>query len=165
MSDEIKVYPDEDNAAMVVCPQCQIGRMVSTTKMRKCGHRVRLKCSCEATFTAFVECRRACRKETNLVGFYTRTQKVEERQKVFVKNISMRGIGFVTAKSNELKQGDEIAVEVTLDDRRASRIRKEAVVLRVGKDNYVGCKFKKPPAYADPAPTPSDKALGFYVMP
>lgn len=165
MSQEVKIYPNEDNAAMVVCPQCRTGRMVSATTMRKCGHKVRLKCNCGGTFTAFVECRRACRRDTDLIGFYSRSLKGEEREKIFIKNISMTGIGFITVKSNDLKRGDEIAVEVTLDDNRASKITKDAVVLRVGKGNYVGCKFKTPPAHADTAPTPSDTALGFYVMP
>ena len=165
MSEEVKIYPNEEHAAMVVCPQCGTARIVSTAKMRKCGHKVRLKCNCGGRFAAFVECRRACRRDTNLVGFYSRTLKREERERIFIKNISMTGIGFVTVKSNDLKQGDEIAVEVTLDDKRASKISKDAVVLRVGKGNYVGCKFKTTPAHAYTAPTPSDTALGFYVMP
>jgi hypothetical protein len=149
---------------MVICPHCETGCLVDVKKIRKCGHKVRIRCKCGGKFTAFVECRRACRKETNLVGFYRKFGADEERGRIAVRNVSMTSIGFVTLTSNNLRQGDEVSVEFRLDDERRTKISKNVVVKRIDKDNYVGCEFKKT-AYSDNAPDLSDRAIGFYVSP
>ena len=72
-----------------------------------------------------------------------------------VENISLLGIGFVTLHMNRLKEGDEIKVAFTLDDKRHSKIEKNAVVMWI-KDKHVGCQFTETDQ--------SDKVLGFYLM-
>ena len=164
MTDDVKVYRNRDNSAMVVCPHCESARRVDVGKIRKCGHRVRLRCNCGGVFDAFVECRQAYRKVTRLVGFYNKAGVLEERGEMIVRNISLTGIGFVTLEAHNLKKDDEVTVEFTLDDERHSRIVKNFIVRRITKNNYVGCESYKP-AHADEAPDQADKAIGFYLMP
>ena len=71
-----------------------------------------------------------------------------------VKNVSMTGIGFETLAEHSLKEGDEVTVKFALDDSSRTEVKKR-VVVRVVKDNYIGCEF------ADFAEF--DKALGFYL--
>ena len=64
-------------------------------------------------------------------------------------------IRFATLAGHHLSRGDEIRVEFTLDDKKASQIEKDAIVTWV-KDKDIGCQFTESPKY--------DKVFGFYLM-
>jgi hypothetical protein len=104
---------------------------------------VKIRCKCQSTFSVSFEFRRAHRKKTNLIGYYSRLPACKESHGMLVKNISQTGIGFVR-------------VTFTLDDAKQSKIEKN-VVVRVIEDKYVGCEFTDPSIF--------DKTLGFYLMP
>ena len=140
-----------------MCPHCGFSRSVNAAKFKDRRDPVKIRCKCQSAFSVFFEFRRAYRKETHLRGKYSKLPVCEEWGRMVVKNISLTGIGFATFTMPNLKKGDEGTVKFTLDDKRRSDVEKDAVV-RVVKDNYLGCEFMEPVGF-------QDKALGFYLMP
>ena len=150
-----KVYVRHDSTAVVNCPNCGTEKTINTAKLEKRGKPFKLRCTCRSVFRVFFEFRKAYRKRTNLEGYYTPISESKQWGKIHLENISLTGIEFVTLHMNRLKEGDEIKVAFTLDDKRHSKIEKNAVVRWV-KDKHIGCQFTETDQY--------DKVLGFYLM-
>jgi hypothetical protein len=153
---EGKVYVNEDNTALLVCPHCGTRRTVNVAKYK--GHRdpLKVRCTCRTAFLVFLEFRRAYRKETYLHGNCAKFPTCKEWSKMVVRNVSLTGVGFTTLTSHNLRKDDELKAKFTLDDKRRSEIEKK-VVVRVVKDKYIGCEFTDRIQF--------DKVLGFYLMP
>lgn len=150
-----KVYLRHNNTAVVKCPNCGIEKTVNAAKLKKRGKSFKLRCTCRSVFRVSFEFRKAYRKRNNLEGYYATISESKQYGKMRVEDISLLGIGFTTLHTNRLKKGDGINVEFTLDDKRHSKIEKNAVVRWV-KDKHIGCQFTETDQY--------DKDLGFYLM-
>jgi hypothetical protein len=147
-----KVYVTKDGKAILVCPHCGTSKTVDVKRFKGSKDALKIRCTCQSEFAASLEFRAAYRKNTDLKGHYTKLPV--SWGDMTVKNLSLTGVGFVTSGEHQLKEGDDVTLKITLDDAGGSVIRKKAVV-RVVRDEYVGCEFEGPVEY--------DKALGFYL--
>jgi hypothetical protein len=145
-----------DNMAVIKCPQCGTARTVNAAKLDNPRGPLKARCKCGAAFGILFEVRKAYRKETRLHGNYVKDSAGEEQGRIIVRNISLSGIGFTTLTKHNLKQGDNVRLKFTLDDKRRSEIEKNGVV-RVVNDKSIGCQFT--------GSDQQDDALGFYLMP
>ena len=73
-----KVYVDENNRALIVCPKCGFERNVDATSFKNKINIVNIKCKCRETFQITLEYRKHYRKEVRLSGEYI-AQKSRER--------------------------------------------------------------------------------------
>ena len=126
-----KIFVNVENLAAFKCPECGLTRTEDMTPHQSLGKTINTKCNCKCGHTFFVtvimEKRKYYRKETNLPGeFSTLTSKAAGL--MTVKNISLSGLRFKLNESKELKVGDRVNVEFTLDDKQRSLIQKEAEI-------------------------------------
>jgi Neuraminidase (sialidase) len=149
------VYVGPNDTARIKCPNCGTSRSLDVRKFKGRKDPLKLLCKCKSSSQIFLEFRKSFRRTTNLEGIYTLLARSDERGKIFVKNLSKKGIGFTTFSDHKLSQEDEIQVVFTLDDQKKSKIEKNAVV-RNTNGNYVGCEFTGKDHH--------DTALGFYLM-
>lgn len=150
------VYVSPNDTAQLKCPNCGISKSLDVSKFKGRKDPLKLKCKCKSSSQIFLEFRKAFRKNVNFVGVYKVLAREDEGGRIFVKNLSKKGIGFTTFSKHKLLQGDEIQVVFTLDNQNQSKIEKHAVVRNTDGDN-VGCEFT--------GKDPQDTDLGFYLMP
>jgi hypothetical protein len=156
---KVYVNPD-DNTAILECPHCGTARTRSVGKYKGGKRKVRVRCTCQSAFHVSFEFRRAHRKETNVQGYYARLPEGGDWRKMLVTDISLTGIGLLAYNVDSFNAGDELRLRFNLDDKKRSRIEKEAVVRWV-KDTNMGCEFITSVSYDET----SDRALNFFLMP
>lgn len=74
--------------------------------------------------------------------------------KVLVVNLSIDGACFEVGGLHKLCIGQRGHISFTLDDRKATRLKREFII-RMVSSNAIGCEFKKTNAF--------EKELGFYL--
>ena len=151
-----KAFVREDGTTVLKCPFCRHARTVSVLKIKEKKKIIKVKCSCQQSYSVSLELRKLYRKSTSLNGKYVNLSLNNESGMMIVKDVSMGGIGFEAVGGNRIEKGHELEVTFTLDDTHSSVIKK-LVVVRVVRDNFVGCEYLHSHQY--------DKALGFYLMP
>ena len=65
-----KVYVDENNRALIICPKCGFERNVDATSLRTNTNIANIDCKCRETFQITLEYRKHHRKEVKLSGEY-----------------------------------------------------------------------------------------------
>lgn len=150
-----KVYVNQDGAAVLKCPACEAVKSAKVDSFKSGPHVVKVRCNCQNVFTVKLEFRKSYRKETKLAGEYRGLGSDRGGGKLMVLNVSKTGIGAQIIGINHSRVGDELRVTFNLDDKHHSLIEKR-VVVRMVKQNYIGCEFLDSTAH--------DKALGFYLM-
>jgi len=151
-----KALVREDGTTVLKCPFCRHARTVSVLKIKDKKKVIKVKCSCQKSYSVSLELRKLYRKTASLNGKYVNLSQNNESGMVIVKDVSMGGIGFDTVGGSSIAKGHELEVTFTLDDTHSSVIKKQ-VVVRIVRDKFVGCEFVHAHEY--------DKALGFYLMP
>ena len=151
-----KAFVREDGTAVLKCPFCRHARTVSVEKIKDKKKVIKVKCSCQKSYSVSLELRKMYRKDTSIRGSYVNLSQKNESGIMIVKDVSMGGIGFQAVGGNRIKNEDELEVTFTLDDTHSSVIKKQ-VVVRIVKDQFVGCEYLHAQEY--------DKALGFYLLP
>jgi len=151
-----KVYVNQEGLAVMKCPSCEAVKSAPVGNLRSsANHVIKVRCTCQQIFTVKLEFRRAYRKETRLAGEFQHLPSNRVSGKLTVVNVSKGGIGAQIIGMNRCRIGDELRISFNLDDRHHSLIDKR-VVVRLVKQNYIGCEFLDS--------TATDKALGFYLM-
>ena len=151
-----KAFVREDGTTVLKCPFCKHARTVSVQKIKDKKKVIKVKCSCQKSYSVSLELRKLYRKTASLNGKYVNLSQNNESGMMIVKDVSMGGIGFDTVGGSSIAKGHELEVTFTLDDTHSSVIKKQLVV-RIVRDKFVGCEFVHAHEY--------DKALGFYLMP
>ena len=151
-----KAFVREDGSTVLKCPFCRHARTVSVQKIKDIKKVIKVKCSCQKSYSVSLELRKLYRKNANLNGRYVNLSQDNETGRMIVKDISMGGIGFEAVGVNRIEKEHELEVTFTLDDTHSSVIKKQ-VVVRIVRDKFVGCEFVHAHEY--------DKALGFYLLP
>ncbi len=151
-----KAFVREDGTTVLKCPHCRHARTVSVAKLKDKKKIIKIKCSCQQSYTVSLELRKMYRKDTNLNGQYINISLNNERGSMLVTDVSMGGIGFTVIGRNRIEVDHELEVTLTLDDSHSSVISKQ-VLVKIVRDKFVGCEFRHAHEY--------DKALGFYLMP
>ena len=149
-----KVYVNQEGVAVMKCPACEAVKSANVGAMRAGRHIIKVRCNCQKVFTVSLEFRRSYRKDAKLAGEY-QSPNSKGRGKLTVVNVSKGGVGAQIIGFNHCRIGDELRISFNLDDRHHSLIEKR-VVVRLVKQNYIGCEFLDLNA--------NDKALGFYLM-
>ena len=164
MSKRVRV--NSDNLAAIKCPHCQSIKLVSVDKFKGVKHSLKVKCTCNNSFSVSLDFRERYRKSTNIDAKYVKVDRdiknadiqTEPTLKCKVADLSLSGLALTIVGSHNLQVEDELMVEFTLDDKASTYIKRKAVIRVIGQ-GFVGCQFDEvdSPAY--------DKALGFYLMP
>jgi transcription elongation factor Elf1 len=154
--DPQKAFVREDGTTVLKCPHCRHARTVSVQKIKDKKKVIKVKCSCEKSYSVSLELRKMYRKSTNLKGKFVNLSESNQSGSMIVKDVSMGGIGFESPNASAIKVEDELEVTFTLDDTHSSVIKKN-VAVRIVRGNFVGCEFLHAHEY--------DKALGFYLLP
>lgn len=150
-----KVYVNQEGVGVMKCPACEAVKSANVGALKTGQHVVKVRCNCQKVFTVSLEFRKSYRKETKLAGDYQQLSSGKNAGKLMVVNLSRSGIGAQIIGVNNCRIGDEFRVSFNLDDLHHSLIEKR-VVVRLVKQNYIGCEFIDS--------TANDKALGFYLM-
>ena len=148
-----KVYVDQKNRALIICPKCGFERNVDATSLRATKNIVNIKCRCRETFQITLEYRKHHRKEVRLSGEYI-VQKSRERGEIIIREISMTGIRFESLKPNQISKNDILEIDFKLDNPQRSEILKLAKVVWLN-DRFVGANFSETDL--------PNQALGFYL--
>jgi PAS domain S-box-containing protein len=157
----IKVY-DRDDKVHITCPNCDLRKDLSISKIEELGNTIKVRCPCRYEFHIMVEFRTAYRKQVHLEGYFMRqksgkilSDSAGNWGTLWIKNISKRGLGFVAAGNHDIAPGDQFMIKFNLDNTAHSVIHKKVVVKSI-KGDYVGCQFVGVDKY--------DVTLGFYMM-
>jgi len=147
-----KVFIDENNRALIICPKCGFERNVDATSLKTETNIVSIKCRCRETFQIALEYRKHYRKEVRLSGEYI-APKRKERGEVIIRELSLTGIRFESMRPHRISIDDVLEMKFILDNPLKSEISKLAKVIWV-KDRIVGANFSEN-EYA--------QVLGFYL--
>lgn len=125
------IFVNIENMAVFKCPECGLARTEDMTAHQSLGKTIETKCTCKCGHIFFVtvimEKRKYYRKETSLPGQFS-TLNRQTSGLITVKNVSLSGLRFKLNESKNLKVGDRVNVEFTLDDKQRSVIQKEAEI-------------------------------------
>lgn len=174
--DEIKVFVNSANNAVIVCPHCGLRKSSQVAQFKGVRHTIKVRCTCSHSFTVHLDFRKNYRKsialdaiyqkkDVELAGYYVNLSRGDDWEEALankqavnckIKNISMGGIGLQPTGLHMIKEEDELRVRFCLDDAQRSALDRNVVVVSVGKD-LVGCRFTEL--------MERDRALGFYLMP
>ncbi len=161
-----RVRVNSDNLAAIKCPHCQSMKLISVHKFKGLKHSLKVKCTCNNSFSVSLDFRERYRKSTNIDAKYVKLDKdikqkamqAEPTLKCKVADLSLSGLALTIIGSHNLQVGDELMTEFALDDKANTHIKRKAIIRVIGQ-GFVGCQF-------DEADSPAyDKALGFYLMP
>ena len=131
-----------DNTAVLTCPHCGIQKVVKAGLFMGHKHKIKIQCSCQKVFIVNLEFRDRVRKKVNLRGTYINHSQKECSGHLNIQNISVTGLAFITFDGRDFNVGDELIVELTLDDKYETEMRKEVIVMSVGP-NSTRCEFVK----------------------
>ncbi|WP_310600858.1 PilZ domain-containing protein [Desulfobulbus sp.] len=152
----LTVYVRADNTATLTCPACGTVKHFSASAYRSTPHLMTVRCGCSASFPVLLNFRCNFRKQTNLPGTYQIIgPKNSGGGMIQVTNLSRGGAEFTVSGMHNLAMDQEIQIEIQLNDKKQTVLKKQAVIKSVRK-NVVGCEFKN---HAD-----LDKALGFFLQ-
>ena len=151
-----KAFVREDGTTVLKCPHCRHARTVSVAKLKDKKKLLKIKCSCQKSYSVSLELRKMYRKDTNLNGQFVNLSLNNERGTMLVTDVSMGGMGFTVIGRNRVQVDHDLEVTFSLDDSHSSVISKQ-VTVKIVRDKFVGCEFRHAHEY--------DKALGFYLMP
>ena len=148
-----KVYVDDKNRALIICPKCGFESNVDATSLSTTTNTVNIKCRCRETFQITFEYRKHHRKEVQLPCEYI-IQEKREKGEAIIWELSLTGIQFETLRPHKIFTDDILDVKFKLDNPLRSEIRKSAKVIWT-KNRKVGAQFSKSKIY--------HKDVGFYL--
>jgi hypothetical protein len=88
------VYVGPNETAQLKCLNCGISKTLDVGKFKGRKDPLKLQCKCKSSSQVFLEFRKTFRKKTNLEGVYTVLARDGELGRIFVKNLSKKGIGY-----------------------------------------------------------------------
>ncbi len=135
-----KTYVRPDNTAVLTCTHCGIQNVVKADLFMGHKHKIKVKCSCQKVFIVNLEFRNRVRKQVNLRGTYINHSQKDCSGHLIIQNISVTGFAFTTYDGRDFNVGDELIVELTLDDEYETEMKKEVIVRSVGP-NPTRCVF------------------------
>ena len=148
-----KVYVDDDNQAIIICPKCGFEKNVDVTKFKDTPKNVTTKCKCGETHRFTIEFRKTYRKDVRLPGEYI-AKETGEKGEIIIRELSMAGIRFESLKPHQISLNNKLEVKLKLDNPLRKEIRKLVKVIWI-KGRFVGANFTETKFY--------EKDLGFYL--
>jgi hypothetical protein len=129
-----------------VCSNCGYTKQINTQKYSnfKNSRKIRIKCKCGETETAYLERRNNSRKTSEFDGkfFHSDTNGNLNCGDIKVQNISADGMGFTVLENlnNSIKTGDDIIIKFRANNMPRSLITKKASVRNI-QGNFLNVKF------------------------
>lgn len=157
---DIRIFVNESGEAGFLCPKCGADNRLEVPDDDAGLVETPVRCDCGFRGRALVDKRRAPRMTVTLAG---EVSKDESRSRpITVRVLSRLGLGFKAPENSNIRVGDEVGVELFLEDVGAAVIRKKAVVRDVSGD-FVGAEFlsRNPPSTYDKI---CDRALTVYLQ-
>ena len=137
-----KVYVDHTNQVKVVCPKCGLEKNINVFKFKDTHKRLKANCKCGEVFRFGLNFRKHYRKKVMLSGEYV-IQENNERDDIFIKDISMSGINFITYKEHNFSKDDTVELKLALEDNMELEIHATAKIKWVN-DRNIGAQFNNP---------------------
>jgi hypothetical protein len=160
MPETLPSYVRADGTVPTVCPACGTAGSVPPGRIQGRGEPLEVRCPCGHSFYVLAEFRKAYRRRLSLSGTYTKGLAEGDPKatsgEILIDNLSMTGLGFITAEDDSLSKGDELTIRFTLDDDAHTPIETSAVVKHV-RDKAVGCAFSG-------LPSRQEEALASFLM-
>ena len=153
--DSIIIYPNSENWATIICPNCGKERSIDASKFVKQFKPVKVKCSCGHSFLVSFEKRKFYRKVVKIPGTCKKLISPGNSQQIFVEDVSRTGLRISFTSPHGLQPGDIVKIEFSLDDANQSPVILSAEVKHF-TETWVGVE------YCDPN---IPKSLAFYLMP
>jgi hypothetical protein len=148
-----KVYVDDTNHTVIICPKCGFYKDIDGTNFKNTQKRVKAKCQCGEAFRFTMEFRRNYRKEVRLFGEYIVKGK-GKRGEILIEDLSLKGIQFESLKPHKISKGETLEVRFKLDNPMRSEIRKLYKVVWI-RGRIVGANNSELNSY--------QKDLGYYL--
>ena len=149
-----KVYVDDNNQAMIICPNCGFKKIVDAIDYRNTNNMVEGQCKCKAGFQFTLEYRKHYRKNVSLPGEYI-VLKGGKKGEIIIRELSRTGIRFESLWPHKISTNDTLKVTFKLDTPMKSEIRRVFKVIWVS-DRMLGANCIEPKLY--------EKDLGFYLI-
>jgi hypothetical protein len=137
-----KVYVDHTNQVKVICPKCGLEKNINVFKFKDSHKRLKANCKCGEVFRFALNFRKHYRKKVMLSGEYF-IQNKNERDDIFIKDISMSGINFITYKEHNFSKDDTVELKLALEDQMGPEIHTSAKIKWIN-DRNVGAQFNNP---------------------
>ena len=135
------IFVDQTNQVTVICPKCGLEKNINVFKFKDTHKRLKANCKCGEVFRLTLNFRKHFRKKVMLSGEYL-IQEKNIRDDIFIKDISMTGINFITFKEHDLSIDDTVELKLALDDEdeRSPVIHASAKIKWIN-DRNVGAQF------------------------
>lgn len=146
-------YVRNNGEAAIVCPECNLAKIVSVHKFKKRLYKLRVRCTCSHKFLAKLDYRQNYRKNVNLVGTITDLTDTTE-EVVQIINVSMGGICFKVTGRHDFEIGLQGKIHFFLDDKRKTEMNKRIRIKSI-IDQRICCEFIHDLAF--------ERDLGFYL--
>jgi hypothetical protein len=142
MLPEKKVFINNQNKAMFLCPACEKSRSLNVPGYKNIGEVIRItyRCACGASYDLLLERRRFLRKDVNLPGVYYILGEDKVKGSMTVKNLSRAGLRLELKGEKQLKIGDKLLIGFYLDNNSKTVVKKK-VVVRNMFGTHIGAEF------------------------
>ena len=137
-----RVYVDQTNQVKVICPKCGLEKNINVFKFKDTHKKLKANCKCGEAFRFALTFRKHSRKKVMLTGEYF-IQERNVRDDIFIKDISMSGINFITYKEHNFSIDDTVELKLALDDQMEPVIHASAQIKWIN-DRNVGAQFNNP---------------------
>jgi len=137
-----KVYVDHTNQVKVICPKCGLEKNINVIKFKDTHKRLKANCKCGEIFRFALNFRKHYRKKVQLSGEYF-IQERNVRDDIFIKDISMSGINFITYKPHNFSKDDTVELKLEFNDQMEKEIH-TSVKIKWINDRNVGAQFNNP---------------------
>jgi len=149
-----KVYVDNTNQVKIICPKCELEKLINVFKFKDTHKRLKAKCRCGEVFRLTLEYRKYYRKKVRLHGEYF-VQGKDEKGEINIEDISLGGIRFASLKPHYISRNDTVELKFTLDNPMRTEIH-TSVKIKWIIDRNVGGQFFDPKSL--------EKDLGIYLQ-
>ena len=135
----------------MACSKCGLKKEINVFKFKDTHKRLKAKCKCGEVFRLTLEFRKHYRKKVQLAG---ECFVQGEKDDIFIKDISMTGINFITFKEHNFSIHDRVELKLALDEQMEPEIQTSVKIKWVNGRN-VGAQFNNPKSL--------EKDLGFLL--
>jgi PilZ domain len=134
-----RVYVDQTHQVKVICPKCGLEKNINVFKFKDTHKRLKAKCKCGEVFRFALNFRKHYRKPVQLSGYYF-IQEKNVRDDIFIKDISMSGINFITFREHHFSKDDTVDLKLSLDDETEPEIH-ASIKIKWINDRNIGAQF------------------------
>lgn len=137
-----RVYVGRSNQVKVICPKCRLEKTINVFRFKNTHKRLKANCKCGEVFRFALNFRKHFRKKVMLSGEYF-IQEKNVRDDIFIKDVSMSGINFITFRPHNFSKEDTVELKLEFDDQMKTTIQTSAKIKWI-VDRNVGAEFNNP---------------------